>query len=521
MKRLQPSHHVAVLCDEAEPMTALRSALESLGRYSFSVCGQADAPNELDAFDAVIMYIHGQLEARVESLLIEYAEAGGRLVVLHHGVASAKRANPKWLRFLGVHIAEREDPKFPWNVVSHVTHTVVNLNPNHFITSNGVEYPSTVRYLSSDVPSADTTFQSFDLPDTEVFENQCFTDGRAKTVLFGTTFVRPDADRSGSGTTAGRATGDPVMADRAGWVKPTGKGTVVYFQPGHSSADFANKTFCQIIHNAIVWDSIELQLPPVQIPSNVRRKFYVDDPFGWRDITPDSRLNRWNEYDWPPGSALTEPRKSARWSLAEAAGVLSTPGTPHTHLLSEEQFADFVLHVEWRYLVALGSLNSGVFVRMVPGQRVMHQIECLMGRSGIIMGGRLDDGVLHPISAIIPDGNGGWDRIPNHTSNGWTPEIRTIAATSGPEIPAEFLPSERVVVHEPGEWNTFEILCVGPRITVWTNGAISSHTTSCTVPVGSIGFESEGHPVEFRNITIKIIRNPDDLAGASKAGVGG
>jgi hypothetical protein len=488
--RLTQGKGVLVISDESGPVTALEEALWGFEPYQFSRETPESCPGDLAGLDAVVMLARGELEPRVERALIRYATDGGRLVVLHRGAVSSERRSPEWLRFLGIEIGEPRGPN-PWRVVEHTAYTIVNLRPGHTITTKGIRYPITTAYRSSDSPSAEIELPAFELADTEVLANQVFTDGRTKTVLLGSKFRDP-------------TTGATVMQDRAGWAKTVGTGTLVYLQPG-SGSDFANEVYSRIVHNAIGWDSVETMLPPLRIPSGTRRRLYAEDPHAWVDLEFDPKLSGWVEYGWPPGSAAVDAGGSAGWTWDPEAAVLRTPGVPHTHLLSRDAFADFILHVEWRYLPGEGTLNSGVFVRMVPNARVMHQIECLMGRVGIVMGGRLDEGVLYPISASVPDGHGGWRRVENHTSNAWSPEIMRVADMHAPAVPQAFVPSEEVIVHPPGEWNTYELLCAGRRITVWTNGVVSSHTDSCTVRSGAIGFEAEGHAVEFRNLRVKVI----------------
>ena len=64
-------------------------------------------------------------------------------------------------------------------------------------------------------------------------------------------------------------------------------------------------------------------------------------------------------------------------------GTLLCDGTTHTHLLTETLYRDFVLHVEWRFVDPMEDYNSGVFIRMVPGPRVMHQVEMRRGKVGV------------------------------------------------------------------------------------------------------------------------------------------
>jgi hypothetical protein len=152
-------------------------------------------------------------------------------------MASGKMRNRHWPGFLGVRILARDDAQYPWKVFRG-TFQVVNLQPDHWITTNRVEWPKKAQYTSSDSPSISQTLPSFDLPDTELFHNQLFTDGRRKTVLLGM---------------KGEVEGRTIMQDRAGWILPAGKGWVIYFQMGHEARDFESPPYVQMIVNAIEW----------------------------------------------------------------------------------------------------------------------------------------------------------------------------------------------------------------------------------------------------------------------------
>ena len=233
-----PGNSLLIVADEQDPMHALAEFLEDEGDFDTRCVDQADLAKNLSSNKAVFMYIHGRMTSRTEKILIDYALKGGRLIILHHGIASARVNNPDWLKLTGIHITPRNHPEHPWRVVGNTTHTIVNLQPDHYITTHKVNYEQTVEYKSSDCPSVTSTFDAIDLPDTEVFLNQHFTDGRQKTVLLG--FKCTDAE-----------TGKTYMQDRGAWYKPAGKGHVFYFQPGHTAKDFKNKNYAQMILNAI------------------------------------------------------------------------------------------------------------------------------------------------------------------------------------------------------------------------------------------------------------------------------
>jgi hypothetical protein len=51
-----------------------------------------------------------------------------------------------------------------------------------------------------------------------------------------------------------------------------------------------------------------------------------------------------------------------------------------------------------------------------------------------------------------------------------------------------------------GEWNKMEITARGDELIVHVNGELVNHATKCSVTRGAITLQSEGAPVQFRNI---------------------
>ncbi len=232
--------HLSIVADEWPQMQPLTTFLTQAG-YDVHPFEEENMPSDRSTYDAAFMFLHKVIDPRVEQALIGYTENGGRLVILHHGLASAKLQNPDWLRLTGMHIEPKDAPEDAWRVIPDITHTLVNLNPNHYIASNRVAYPTTCEYRSSDRPGLLRTYPAVPFHHTEFFMNQQFRDGREKTVLFGSHCVDPD-------------TGEVVMQDRGGWLKPAKKGWVFYFQPGHLPSDFENETYRQILLNCLTWN---------------------------------------------------------------------------------------------------------------------------------------------------------------------------------------------------------------------------------------------------------------------------
>ncbi len=53
-----------------------------------------------------------------------------------------------------------------------------------------------------------------------------------------------------------------------------------------------------------------------------------------------------------------------------------------------------------------------------------------------------------------------------------------------------------------GEWNQYEAVCDGDNIILTINGQTQNVATECTLTKGYIGLQSEGTPIEFRNIVL-------------------
>ena len=56
---------------------------------------------------------------------------------------------------------------------------------------------------------------------------------------------------------------------------------------------------------------------------------------------------------------------------------------------------------------------------------------------------------------------------------------------------------------EPGQWNVYEVWCVGDTVRPYVNGKLMNESTACSLSGGKICFQSEGAPIEFRNIYLE------------------
>ena len=240
------SNRILIVHDELPQMEVLAGILEEKGTFDVTIVEQSALPEDWSGYRAVIGYIHRVLEVPAEKAIIAYTEKGGRYIALHHSISSKKAVNEFYFDFLGMRLDNPKEAKLPvlpgggygWR---HETLTLVNLNPDHYITNHKVNWGEMIAYTSSDQSGVEIMYPSISLHESEVYMNHKFTDGRQKSVLLGFKYLDDRNDQL-------------FMQDRAAWTRSYGKGEIVYLMPGHSAADFENPNFAQMIINAITWE---------------------------------------------------------------------------------------------------------------------------------------------------------------------------------------------------------------------------------------------------------------------------
>jgi hypothetical protein len=236
---------VLIIMDEREQMDTLARFLKDTGGIESTIVDQKSMPEDWSGFGAVIGYVHGTLQESTELKIIDYTKNGGRYVCLHHSISSGKAKNKHYFDFLGVQLPGVDKAREPSQPGDHyawrepVTFTVVNINPDHYITKHNVKWPEKTSYRSSDRPDGEREYAAFTL-EGEAYMNHQFTDGREKTLLLGMKYLD---DRNGV----------LYMQDREGWLKPSGKGWIVYLQMGHATPEFRNPAVAQLVLNAVTW----------------------------------------------------------------------------------------------------------------------------------------------------------------------------------------------------------------------------------------------------------------------------
>jgi len=182
--------------------------------------------------------------------------------------------------------------------------------------------------------------------------------------------------------------------------------------------------------------------------------------------------------NWKAVSAKPEVGKDQVWSVRD--GMIVCKGDPMGYIHTDQSYSNFRLLVEWRWAPGQPPGNSGVFLRINGQPKPLPRcIECQL-KSG-------DAGDLYGFHAMKIDGAAERRReVKNH------------------ELGGDFVGVKKIAGHEnpPGQWNRYEILADGPKLTIWVNGKKVNEAFDTEVVSGPIGLQSEGGEIHFRNVRL-------------------
>lgn len=169
------------------------------------------------------------------------------------------------------------------------------------------------------------------------------------------------------------------------------------------------------------------------------------------------------------------------WSVRD--GLIHCTGHPTGALRTTRQYENFILQADWRHLSSGG--NSGVFIWgtpiAAPGVPFLRGIEVQVLDHGYDVKGKNEWYTTHG------------DVFPIHGAS-----MKPFGRHNG----MRSFPSEERSKPSP-EWNQYQIVCSNGVIRLSVNGKEVSGGEECNYRKGYLALESEGAPVEFRNIRIK------------------
>lgn len=170
------------------------------------------------------------------------------------------------------------------------------------------------------------------------------------------------------------------------------------------------------------------------------------------------------------------PADANHW--AAKGDILYSTGKPNGYIRTEKVFQNFILHVEWRWPVE--PTNSGVFL-FINGE---------------------DTTFPRCIEAQLKHQSAGDFVIMNHSG-------ATVKGLRYEDANKQFIGVKKykdTSERPAGQWNAYDIICKGDTIQLLVNGVLQNEAQKTTESSGWIGLQSEGGPIEFRNVYIEPLK---------------
>ncbi|PZX51111.1 uncharacterized protein DUF1080 [Algoriphagus ratkowskyi] len=165
-------------------------------------------------------------------------------------------------------------------------------------------------------------------------------------------------------------------------------------------------------------------------------------------------------------------------------GLLVSLGTPQGHLITETEYDNYTLELDYRFAGKPG--NCGILVHASTPRA-------------------LYDMFPKSIEVQLMHSNAGdfWCIEQNI-------EVEDMVARRGPkeEWGVNGKKKRRIMnltddSEKPlGEWNHIKIVCNADKVTVWLNGDLVNDGFNATATRGKIALQAEGAEVEFKNVTL-------------------
>jgi len=161
------------------------------------------------------------------------------------------------------------------------------------------------------------------------------------------------------------------------------------------------------------------------------------------------------------------------WSVKD--GVIHCVGKPNGYMRTLEKYSNYRLHLEWRWVDT--PTNSGVLLHASGPDKVWPRC----------------------IEAQLKAGNAGDFVLIGHTGITVNCDEYQDDEKMYVVVPKKHDSTEKA----PGKWNSYDICCAGDTVMLYVNGLLQNAGRKATDTEGWICLQSEGSPIEFRNIYIE------------------
>lgn len=222
----------------------------------------------------------------------------------------------------------------------------------------------------------------------------------------------------------------------------------------------------------------------------------ADFTFEFGQVIPLETITSEGQAQAQPVQWVNVNTYDSTWSVQDS--ILICKGEPIGVVRSEQQYENFLLHVEWKHMEPGG--NSGVFVwsaahpdeqsRLPDGVEVQ-----MLELDWVNLNKR--DGTTPPIAYVHGElfGVGGVETVPDNPRGTRSKSVENRAKGRG-------------------EWNTYEVVCVDGVIKLSVNGKFVNGISQSSQKKGYLCLESEGAEIHFRNL--KIIELPLGVTSAEQ-----
>jgi hypothetical protein len=194
-------------------------------------------------------------------------------------------------------------------------------------------------------------------------------------------------------------------------------------------------------------------------------------------VTPTNRIELFNGTNFDGFTFYMRSNAAPEKTWTVTNGVIHCSGAAIGYLRTKQNFQDYTLTVEWRFVkIAPKADNTGVLVHMQLPDKIWPACIQNQGKSG-------RQGDLFVMSGV---------ECKEHLALG--KDANTPVTLRGE-------PNDNPV----GEWNTNVTVCAGKNVEAIINGKSLNEITECTVSSGFVGIQSEGADFEIRKMFLEPI----------------
>ena len=206
-----------------------------------------------------------------------------------------------------------------------------------------------------------------------------------------------------------------------------------------------------------------------------------------KKMEPISLFNGENLEGWHMDVPDLEADSSLRIPFIIRDGLLVSLGTPEGHLITDQEYENYTLELDYRFAGEPG--NCGILVHASEPRALYDmfpksiEVQLMHSNAGDFWCIQQDIQVDDMESRRGPKEDWG-------VSEGKERRVKNL--TDDSEKPL-------------GEWNHIKIICDEDKITVWLNGNLVNDGYGATAQKGQIALQAEGAEVEFKNIFLTEI----------------